>query len=157
MPSIIYETNEIANAEERQKIINYWKEKKVSADTKVKIAYENFNKYKTMVDSLKNVMKEFQESGDYDFFFNNLIHKKNKQLENLKWNIQAALSSQLHYKLQLEMIVSMWEFVEAGEMLGIPVKTLQDISQNDPYHEDSDQDNTQQSIKFWRDELRKIL
>jgi len=157
MSTFIQVPNEIANLEERQQMIAYWKEKKVSADAKVKIANENFNKYKTMVESLKHKMKEFNDSGDCDYLFNNLIDRKNKKLETLKWNIQAALSSQLHYKLQLDMIESMWDFVTAAEMLGIPAKTLQDISQNDPYHEDGDQDNTQQSIQFWQDELRKIL
>lgn len=157
MSSTIQASTEIANSEERQQMIAYWKEKKLSADIKVKNAVIAYTKYYMMVNSLKNLMKEFQESGDYDVFFTNVIQKKKKQLENLKWNLQAALSSQLHYKLQLEMIESMWEFVTAAEMLGFNTKTLIDISNNDPYQEDSDPDNTQKSIQFWRDELRKIL
>lgn len=157
MSSIIQASTEIANSEERQQMIAYWKEKKLSADIKVKVAVNAYTKYNMMVNSLKNVMKEFNDNGDYDYFFTNLIQKKNKQLENLKWNLQAALSSQLHYKLQLEMIESMWEFVTAAEMLGFNANTLTNISKNDPYQEDSDHDNTQKSIQFWRNELRKIL
>jgi hypothetical protein len=160
MSTIIQDTNAIATPEERLQMIAIWKDKKLAADTKVKIAVDNYNKYNNMVNSLKNVMKEFHESGDYDSFFINVIHKKNKKLEILKWDIQAALSSQLHYKIQLEMVESMWEFVTAAEMLGISAKKLQEISKNDPYRENinnDNYDNTFKSIQFWRCELIKIL
>ena len=159
MSTIVQNSNDIATPEERKQMIAIWKDKKLAADGKVKIAVDLYNKYKNMINSLKNVMKEFHESGDYDSFFINVIHKKNKKLENLQWDIQAALSSQLHYKLQLDMVESMWEFVTAAEMLGLSAKKLQEISKNDPYREDNNDnyDNTFKSIQFWRDELIKIL
>jgi len=157
MSSVIQESNEIANLEQRQEIIAYWKDKKLTADNKVNIAVDAYTKYKIMINSLKNLIREFQESGDYDIFFTNVIQKKNKYLDNLKWNLQAALSSQLHYKLQLEMIESMWDFVTVAEMLDFNTKKLIDISNNDPYREDGDINNVEKSIQFWRDELRKII
>jgi len=157
MSSVIQESSEIANLEQRQEIIAYWKDKKLTADNKVNIAVDAYTKYKIMINSLKNLIREFQESGDYDIFFTNVIQKKNKYLDNLKWNLQTALSSQLHYKLQLEMIESMWDFVTVAEMLDFNTKKLIDISNNDPYREDGDINNVEKSIQFWRDELRKII
>jgi arginine decarboxylase-like protein len=128
MSTINVVINDIANPEERQGIIAMWQEKKLAADANVKIAVDNYNKYKSIVMSLRNVIKEFHDSGDYDPFFINVIQKKNKKLNNLKMNFQTALSKQLHYKLQLEMIESMWEFITAAEMLGLDAETLKDIS-----------------------------
>jgi len=124
------------------------------AKAKVIIASDKFNSYKNIMDNLKMLRKKFIEHGDYDSTFFDLLKIKSKKLQQLMWQLQGAMSSQLHYEMQLENVEVMWKFVGFAEMLGLPKGDILKIAKEAPSTED---DRGEKNTIYWNEQIEKLL
>jgi len=135
-------------------MVNMWKKKLEEAKAKVIIAADKYKVYKESVNDLLKIKVKFREMGDFDSSFFDLQKIKNKRLQSLKWDLQAAMSSQQHYQMQLENVEVMWKFVGFAEMLGLPKTNILKIANNAPSTED---DRGEKNTIYWNEQIEKLL
>jgi len=135
-------------------MVNMWKKKLEEAKAKVIIAADKYKVYKESVDDLLKIKVKFLEMGDFDGSFFDLQKIKNKRLQSLKWDLQGAMSSQMHYQMQLENVEVMWKFVGFAEMLGLPKTNILKIAKQEPSNEN---DGGEASLAFWNEQIEKLL
>ena len=154
MSEVIYPEDYIATPEERQQIVNMWKKKLEVAKAKAIVASDKYNSYNKIMDDLKMLRKKFTEQGDYDGSFFDLLKIKSKKQQELMWQLQGAMSSQLHYQMQLENVEVMWKFVGFAEMLGLPKSNILKIAKEAPSTED---DRGEKNTIYWNEHIEKLL
>jgi len=103
----------------RDEFKQYWVQKVIDANLKVKKAYDDFSTYKMLVEEWKEVINNLEKFGDYDDNFTKILKLKNAKIKKLYWNLTCAISSQTHYNTQLDLVNIRLRYYEVAVMLDI--------------------------------------
>ena len=67
----------------RDEFKQYWVQKVIDANLKVKKAYDDFSTYKMLVEEWKEVINNLEKFGDYDANFTKILKLKNAKITPL--------------------------------------------------------------------------